>query len=451
MKASKLFVTITIIAAAAVPAALAQEGPTELSLAEAVDRALAVDEGYLSAQEDLTAARASIAEAKSALYPKLTFDASATKMIGLPTVIVEANSLGPGFPPEDIEFSAANEENITAGLTAVQPLYQGGRSWTAYRISKSYYSLVNEQLRQSYSDTVYNVARAYYDAVLADEAVGVADTGVAVAQSHVQATEDRYDAGLVSEYDVLRAKVELVNLETMQRQAIDGREAARRYLLILLNLPPETAVALTDRLALDLEIYELEESLVTAEDKRPELAQLEWTRLLAEDNVKIARAGDNPSVFFTASYSDYANRFTFDFADEWRQQGMLNLSLSWPIFDGFATRNRVSKARSELYKAELRKARLVEGIDAEVRMAYDAVKTAEATVRSQRENVNLAERGLEIAQARYDAGLMSNLEVLDAQAALTQARLGYYQSLRGYALAKLEMRRARGELNEIEF
>jgi outer membrane protein len=337
------------------------------------------------------------------------------------------------------------------GLAAVQPLYQGGRSWTAYRISKSYYSLVNEQLRQKYSDTVYNVAWAYYDAVLADEAVGVADTGVAVAQSHVQATEDRYDAGLVSEYDVLRARVELVNLETAQRRAEDGRAASRRYLLTLLNMPPEAEIALTDRLGYELEVYDLDDSLVAAEDKRTELAQLEWTRLLAEDNVLIARAGDNPSVFFTASYSDYANRFTFDFADEWRQQGMLNLSLSWPIFDGFATRSSVSKARAELYKAELSKARLAEGIDAEVRMAYDALKTAEATVRSQRENVNLAERGLEIAQARYDAGLMSNLEVLDAQAALTQARLGYYQSLHGYALAKLEMRRVRGELNEIEF
>jgi outer membrane protein len=442
---------LLIISAFAVATAVAQEAPTKLSLAEAVDRALAVDEGYLSAQEDMTEAEASIAEAKSSLYPKLTFDASATKMIGLPTVVVKANSLGPGFPPEDVEFSAANEENITAGLTAVQPLYQGGRAWTAYRVSKSYYALVNEQLRQKYSDTVYNVARAYYDALLADEAVGVADTGVAVAQSHVQATEDRYDAGLVSEYDVLRAKVELANLETMQRQAGDGRAAARRYLLTLLNMPPETDIALTDRLGYELEVYDLDDSLVAAEEKRPELAQLEWTRLLAEDNVKIARAGDNPSLFFTASYSDYANRFTLDFADEWRQQGMLNLALSWPIFDGFATRSSVSKARSELYKAELSKARLAEGIDAEVRMAYDAVKTAEATVRSQRENVNLAERGLEIAEARYDAGLMSNLEVLDAQAALTQARLGYYQSLRDYALAKLEMRRARGELNEMEF
>jgi outer membrane protein TolC len=440
-----------LVIGAVAAAAGAQEGPTKLSLAEAVERALAVDEEYLSAQEDVTAAEASIAEAKSALYPSLTFDASATRMIGLPTVVIKANSLGPGFPPEDVEFSASYEENLSAGLTAVQPLYQGGRSWTAYRIAKSYRALSHENLRQARRDTVYATARAYYDAVLADEAVGVANTGVAVAASHVQATEDRYDAGLVSEYDVLRARVELANLETARNRAEDGRAAAVRYLLTLLNMPPESEVALTDRLGYELEVFDLDESLAAAEEQRPELEQLELTRLIAEENVKIARAGDNPSLFFTAAYTDYAYRFTLDFADEWRQQGMLNLSLSWPLFDGFATRGRVGRARAELYKVELSKARLAEGIDAEVRGAYDGLKTAEATVRAQRENVDLAERGLEIAQARYEAGLMSNLEVLDAQAALTQARLGYYEALRAYLFAKLEMRRARGELDERAF
>ncbi len=448
MKVIRLFAVLTAVGVAA---AVAEEGPLTLSLADVLERVLEVDEGYLSAQEDVTSAEAKITEAKSGLYPKVTLDASATKMIGLPTVVIPADSIAPGIPPDDVEFSAVYEENLSAKLTAVQPLYQGGRAWTAYRISKSYYSWANEQLRQEYSDTVYNAARAYYDAVLADEAVGVADTGVAVALSHVQATEDRYDAGLVSEYDVLRARVELVNLETMQREAIDRRAAARRYLLTLLNMPPDKEVALTDRLSLELEVYDLEESLAAAESKRPELAQLEMTRRLAEDNVKIARAGDNPSVFFTASYEDYAYDFSLDIDEHWRQQGMLNLSFSWPIFDGFETRGRVRQARADLYKAELGKARLEEGIDAEVRGAYDALKTAEATVRSQKENVALAERGLDIAQARYDVGLMSNLEVLDAQAALTQARLGYYESLRGYALAKLNMRRARGELDELEF
>ncbi len=446
----KVFKFIFIMMACGGSAAWAQEAPVKLSLADAVERALEVDEGYLSAREDVAKATAQITEAKSALFPRVTLDASATKIFGLPTLLLERDTFGPGFPPEDIEFAAGYGENVNVGVTATQPLYQGGRAWTAYRVSKSYYTLADEQLRQTRSDTVYNAVKAYYDAVLADEAVGVADTGVAVALSHVQATEDRYDAGLVSEYDVLRARVELTNLETAQREAEDGRRASGRYLLTILNLAPDTEIALTDRLAFELEVYDLADSLAAAEEKRPELTQLEMTRRLAEDNVKIERAGDNPSVYFTAAFSEYANEFTFDFADEWNDQTLLNLAVSWPIFDGFATRGRVRRARAELYKAELSKARLGEGIDAEVRGAYDAVRTAEATVRSQRENVTLAERGLEIAKARYDAGLMSNLEVLDAQGALTQARLGYYRALHGYALAKLGMSRARGELDELE-
>jgi outer membrane protein len=430
--------------------ALAQGAPVTLSLADAVDRALEVDEGYLSAQEDVVSARARITEAKSVLFPRVVVDASATKIFGLPAMLLEANTFGEGFPPEDIEFAAGYSETMNLGITATQPLYQGGQAWTAYRASKSYYALADEQLRRMHSDTVYNVVRAYYDAVLADEAVGVADTGVAVALSHVQATEDRYDAGLVSEYDVLRTRVELTNLETAQRQTQDRRMAATRYVLTLLNLPPDTDLALTDRLSYELEVYDLEESLAVAEERRPELAQLELTRSLAEDNVKIARAGDNTSVYFMAGFSWYSNELAnLNFRDDWYDQTILNLTVSWPIFDGFATRGRVRQARADLYKTELSKARLSEGIDVEVRGSFDALKTAEATVRFQRENVALAERGLGIAQARYDAGLMSNLEVLDAQGALTRARLGYYESLHSYALAKLNMRRARGELDEI--
>ncbi|MGD8719190.1 MAG: TolC family protein [Candidatus Zixiibacteriota bacterium] len=442
---------LTAIIALAAGITLAADEPMTLTLREAVDRALEVDETYRSAAEDVVIAEAQIKEAKSALYPRVTLDASATKIYGIGAIVMPADSFGPGFPPEDVNIDMGYDENLAAGITATQPLYQGGRAWTAYRASKAYYDLANEARRQAYSDTVYEVVKAYYDAVLAAEAVGVADTGVAVAGSHVQATEDRYDAGLVSEYDVLRARVELSNLETSRHLAEDGRAAAARYLLSKLNLPPETELAMVDRLSYDLAVYDLEESLVAAEDNRPELAQLELTRRLAEENIKIARAGDNPGLYFTANFQEYANDFTLDFGDEWQDQTTLNLSFSWPIFDGFATRSRVRQARADLYKAELNQNQLEEGIDMEVRAAYDALKTAEGTVRTSKENVTLAERGLEIAQARYDAGLMSNLEVLDAQAALTQARLGYYEALHGYAVAKLNMMRARGELDEAQF
>jgi outer membrane protein TolC len=306
-------------------------------------------------------------------------------------------------------------------------------------------------LRQSRSDLVYGVAAAYYNVVLAEEAVRVVDTSVAVATSHVTATEDRYDAGLVSEYDVLRTRVDLTNLETGRRRAEDGRVAATRYLLILLGLPAGTPVALKDRLTFDVERYGLDDSIAAASAARPELRQLELSRLLAEDNVKMARGGDNPTLVFTADYMDYANAYSLNFADDWNDQTTLALSVSWPVFDAFATRSRVRQARAEVAKTEFAKIRLEESVAMEVRGAWDNLATLEASVAAQKENVDFAERGLAIAQARYDAGLMSNLEVLDAQSALTQAEMGYFTALRDYELAKFAMSRARGDLAEATF
>jgi len=432
-------------------AAAEEAAPVTLTLADAVGRALEVDEGYRSAQEDVASAEAGVKVARAAFLPPVSLSADASKLVGLRTTQIPANIFGPGMPPEPIEFSLAPDKNITLGATLTQPLYQGGRDYTGYHMAKVSRNLSGEKLRQSRTDVIYNVVRAYYGAVLADEAVRVADASVAVAMSHVQATEDRYDAGLVSEYDVLRARVQLSNLETAQREASDRRLLANRYLLNLLTLPSDTSLALTDRLSFNLETFNEEESVATAAAKRTELVQLDMGRELADFGVKQARSGDNPVVMFVAAYQYYAQDFTADFSRTWKNQGTLALSVSWPIFDWFATRNKVRQSRVEVYKVERTQELVKKGVELEVRTAYDVFMTAEKTVRSQQDNVELAQRGLDIAQARYEAGLMSNLEVLDAQSALTQAELGYYRALHDYDLAKFALRRARGDLDAYAF
>jgi len=450
---------VTLIALAAAVAcagvARAEENgggtPMALTLADAVNRALASDAGYLSAQKDADAARAKISEARAAFIPTATLGATAMQILGLPTMVIPANSFGPGFPPEDVMFSTGYDRTVAAEATLTYLPYQGGREYAGYRLAKRGYELSSEALRQSRSNLIYDVAAAYYNVVLAEEAVRVVDTSVAVATSHVTATEDRYEAGLVSEYDVLRTRVQLTNLETARRHAEDGRVAATRYLLILLGLPAGTPVALKDRLTFNVERYNLDESIAAASAARPELRQMESSRLMAEDSVKLARGGDNPTVVFTADYTDYANAYSLNFADDWNDETTLALIVSWPVFDAFATRSRVRQARAEVAKTEFTKIRLAESVAMEVRGAWDNLATLEASVAAQKENVDFAERGLAIAQARYDAGLMSNLEVLDAQSALTQAEMGYFTALRDYELAKFAMRRARGDLAEATF
>ena len=421
--------------------------PEKLSLAGAVSRVLEVDEGYKSAREGVVAAEHGVKEARAAFIPSLSGDLSGVYVAGLPQIEIPANAFGPGFPPEPINMSLPGAENVSAGVTLIYLPYQGGREYTGYRLAKRGLDLSREGLRAARADLIYGAVRAYYDVVLAEESVRVADASVAVATSHVIATEDRYDAGLVSEYDVLRARVQLTNLETARRYAEDGRAAATRYLLSLLDQPPETSVALTDRLAFAPEKFNLDESLGKATAERPDLRQLELSRVLAEEGVKMARGGDNPTVVFTTDFKEYAQAFSLDFGNDWSDETTLALSVSWPFFDGFATRARVGKARASLYQTEFAKVRAEEGVDMEVRAAYENLLTLEANARAQEDNVDLAKKGLDIAQARYDAGLMSNLEVLDAQAALTQAELSYYKALRDYEVAKYAFRRSRGELD----
>lgn len=445
--------TIVILAVAAFSAAGAYadegaEAPMVLTLADAINRTLEVDEGLKSAHEDVSSADHAIKEARAAFIPTLTGDVTAYDIIGMPTLTIPAGSFGPGFPPQDITMSTGGDKNLSAGVTLNYMPYQGGREYTGYRLAKRGLDLSRESLRQSRGDTILGVVKAYYGVVFAEEAVRVANTSVAVATNHVTATEDRYDAGLVSEYDVLRARVQLTNLETARRQAEDGRAAASRYLLSLLDLPPGTALALTNRLTYEPRKYALEESLATAEERRPDLRQVKYARSLAEEGVKMARGADNVNVIFNANFKYYATDYNLNFADDWSDQTTLTLMVQWPFFDGFATRARVGRARASLYKTEFAMIRAAEAVDMDVRASYDNLLTYEANVDAQKDNVDLARRGLEIAEARYNAGLMSNLEVLDAQAAVTQAELGYYQALYSYEVAKFDMERARGEIDE---
>jgi len=413
------------------------EAPTTITLADAVNRTLEVDEAYKSAHEDVSSANHKTKEARAAFIPTLTGDVTAYDIIGMPEITIPAGSFGPGFPPQDISMSAGADKGLSAGATLTYLPYQGGREYTGYRLAKRGLELSREALRQSRSDTILSVVSAYYGVVFAEEAVRVANTS----------TEDRYDAGLVSEYDVLRARVQLTNLETARRQAEDGHAAARRYLLSLLDMPADTTLALTDRLSYTPEKYVLEESLTTALEKRPDFRQVELARSLAEEGVKMARGADNVNVIFNANYKYYAADYSLNFEDDWHDETTLTLTAQWPLFDGFATRARVGQARTSLYKTEFAKIRAAEAVDMDVRASYDNLLTSEVSVEAQADNVALARRGLEIAQARYEAGLMSNLEVLDAQSAVTQAELGYYKALFDYELAKFNMERARGELD----
>jgi len=438
MRTSEVLLFVCLIAVTAA-------GAVELSVEDTVDRALTVDRGYEATRVRTQGYRDTLIAARGAFVPKLDLSASAIKNFGLANIEIPAGTFGPDSPA--VEFPMGFDESAEVGVTLTQPIYLAGYEWAGLNLAHRLIDLGVEEERGAREGVIYDTVSLYYGLLLAEESLRVAETGLAVATSHYLSAEDRYDAGLVSEYDVLRARVEVSNLETERDRASDGVEAARRALRNQLQLGEDEDVVLTDRMEFELELFDLDQALVDAAERRTELLQFDRNIEVSDAYTDIEKTGDNPTVLLMAGASLYANALSLD-KDEWSDQYNVMLNMSWPIWDGLVTHGKVKQKESITDALRLEREAAADGIELEVKGIFDALLTAEKAVRTSEETVTMAERGLEIAQARYDYGLMSNLEVMDAQSALTQARLGYSAALYDYNIAKLEMLRATGRIEE---
>jgi outer membrane protein TolC len=328
-----------------------------------------------------------------------------------------------------------------------QPLYLAGMEWAAYDMAKKSSRLADEQERAAKEDVIYNVTTIYYGVLLAGEAVSVAENSYEVAGSHLESTREMYDAGLVSEYDVLRAQVQVTNLFNARNRVYDAASGARRGLKLLLEIPEGEEIILLDSVGTDFEEFYLEEVIETAHENRSDLKQLDHAIGLAEANVSMEKSATRPTVMFIASAQEQADKFTTD-TDYWSDTYNLTLSFSWPFFDSFITPTTVKIAKYDAEKLRITRDLAEDAMELELKGLYDRYLTDEEAVQTNEENVRLAERGYEIAEARYNAGLMTNLEVLDAQSALTQTQLGYYWALNDYFVTRMDLLKAMGTIIE---
>lgn len=438
MRKLVLIVMVVFIAGAAY-------GATEYTIDDAIDRALSVDRIYEEARLNTEQVYTAVNAATGVFFPRLSLDAYANKTYNLQELSIAEDTIYPG--QEEISFPMGNDEIVNLSLTLTQPLYLAGVEWAAYDMAKKSSRLADEQERAVKEDVVYNVTTTYYGVLLTEEAVNVAEHSYEVAQSHLESTREMYDAGLVSEYDVLRAQVEVTNLFNACNRAYDDAAEARRGLKLLLEIPEEEEIVLLGSIHTEFEDFYLEEIIETARESRSDLRQLDRSIALAEANVSMEKSATRPTVLFIASAQEQANKFTSD-TDYWSDSYNLTLSFSWPFFDSFVTPTTVKIAKYDAEKLRINRDLAEDAMELEIKGLYDCYLTDEEAVQTNEENVELAERGYEIAEARYNAGLMTNLEVLDAQSALTQTQLGYYAALNDYFVTRMDLLKATGTIIE---
>lgn len=342
------------------------------------------------------------------------------------------------------------DQNWQIALQVSQLIYSGG----GVRAALDAQDLVRQsallELEAVINDQLLRVRTSFYNVLLAREQIGVQEQNVALLEEQLTTARNRLEAGTVSNFDVLRAEVELANAQPALirvrndlRVSIDELRYALGY--------QETNAANVQRspeivgnLDFDPVAYELESSLSSARLNRPEIQQLNTLLKAREAGLTIAKSGRLPTVSVNGGYALRKDFNTNSFTAS-RTGWTVGAAASWSIWDGAATRGRITQALSQQEQARLALMDASLAVEVEVRRALadldGASELAEAAVKV----VGQAEEAVRLADARYGAGTTTQLDVLAAQVALTSARNNLVQANYAYNIASANMRRATGQ------
>lgn len=434
---------LTLLGAGAVSAA-AQEpspgvgAPLPLSVEEAVSRALAENEQTRIARAAVDRTRGIVREAFADALP--TVDGSYNLARNLQRPIIFFNQGG-----ETQQISIGEDNEHTFGLSVEQTLFDR-RLGAAVSAARHGNAASEARYERALADVALETKEDYYGVLLAEAAGEVREGAVRLATDRVEQVRLFRDVGTASDFDVLTAEVDLENLRPDLIRARNDLRLAENGLKRTIGLPLDEEVALVDTLAFAPLEIELEDAQARALAARADLEAEAQTVELSEELVNVERAEAFPTLSLSLDLTRRSS--SEDFVPEERefsQSTVAALALDIPVFDGRRTQGRALQARADYVEAQERYRALERDVQLQVQDAWQTVEAAAQTVEATQATGERANRAYEIARVRFAEGLSTQLELDEAEQAVTEARLNAAQALHDHMVAVARLLHAMGE------
>ncbi len=446
-----IFVLSSILGALLIPHTAAaadehtQQSPLLITLEKAVALALANNRDVIIAGEDQERADAQVNEAWSGALPQFSASGQYTRNIKKPVLFIPANT--PLLNPTDqtVAFEIGSSNAYQAGFTLSQPLFSL-RVGTALSIAHTYRDFTAQSYQNTQQVIIREVKKSFYLVLLAQKLVEANRQGLEVVKANYENIQSQYNHGMAAEFDLLRANVQLANTEPMVISAENNYALAVNALKTLLTIPLEQEIVLQGEFTFE-EIPQttLEQARADALTTNTTIIQLALQEDLFEKNISIERAGYYPTLNLIGGYIWQAQDNTWNF-DKYNWAKMLNfgLNLSIPLFDGFKTSARVQQAIIDHEKIHTTRLKVEEGLKIQIQSAELRMAEAKKRIAGQEKNIEQAKKAVHIAQTRFSSGVGTQLELLDAQVAMTRAQTNYAQAIYDYLVAQAEWQYAVG-------
>ncbi|GAB3860986.1 TolC family protein [Hymenobacter terrigena] len=346
------------------------------------------------------------------------------------------------FNGEVLQFAPNN--NYDFHLTAQYLLFDFGKNEATVKVAESQVQTAQDNITVARRDLAFNAAQVYYNILFMRESIKVQDQQIASLQAHRDEMNKRVQAGVSTKFDVTTTDVRITQAQNTKLDLQNQLRNQQVQLARLLHKPAQADIPVKGRLTYEPQPVNLEAEVTKASNNRPEVKLARDAENTAALQARLIEKSNMPSLG-AGVQAGAKNGYILPDINRIRFNTVGVLQLSVPIYDGNKNKKQRVEAAAMSRAAVARTADTQEQIRADVRQAINNMDFSQARHENAQQQVAQATEALSKARDRYRYGVGQNLDVLDAETQLAQARLALVQAEYNYTLGQYQLRRATGE------
>ncbi|MBP8975184.1 MAG: TolC family protein [Bacteroidetes bacterium] len=437
----KKILALLLIATSVVSAQ--QKTPTVITMEQAINLALDKNTDLKIASMEVKKSEKKLWEAYSGLFPQITATGQYQRYIELPVLF-----LPPGSPFGTV-LKIGYDNSYVASASLSMPIF----SWTLYKgigVASDAVTISKQSYSSTKNKVITDVKKAFLAAILTRETKDVMVQSLKNAEDNLENVKRLKEGGTLSDYDVLRAEVQVENLRPVVLQMENNYKLSLEALKVTIGLDASEEIEVAGEIDFEGPYQVPSEEAVINElmKNNPQLAILHTQVQLTNKNIALERSAYLPTLVGIGSYQYQAQANDFKFNDyKWVSTSLVGVQLQIPIFKGGKTNARVSQAQIGYNQALEQERNATEALKTQALSIVYKIEQAVKRIEGQEKTVQQAEQGYEIAKRRFTNGLATQLEVNDAELALRQARLNKVQAIYDLKVAESELETVLGKNN----
>jgi outer membrane protein TolC len=388
-----------------------------------------------------------IKEIKVAGMPQINGQFQYTYNAIVPTQLIDAQNFDPTAPEGSVtKFKFGVPWAGQAGLAINQLIFDA--TWlVGLRAQDTYRKLAKQELEQSKTTVVENITKAYYSVLVADERAKILDLNIARLDTLEYNTSQMFQQGFVEKIDLDRIAVQKNNLKTELTKVNNLIDLSKQLLKFQMGFNVSSEIILTDKLKdqEDKALSAIAKQEVDPEN-RMEYQLLKTNRELIMLNEERILKGALPNVFFSGSLGAGHSNTRFNPFERWFGSSALSIGVNIPIYDSGLRKTQAERQRLNVIQMDNTAEMLRNSFNLQNDQAKISMTNGLETLEVQKRNLDLAEEVVRVSKIKYQQGVGSNLEVVNAENDLRQAQTNYFAALYDVLVAKVDLDKAQGNL-----